>query len=114
VYEPLGEEEYARWWEAAGFPELRQLLFWRWDPIGVDDGFPTTADEYDHYARVLLSRLRAGATGEQVAAYLLEVERSAMGQRLSDDAKLRDVGALVVAWFGESIPHWRDRSRPVR
>src|SRR3954468_15284766 len=61
VDESLSEEEYARWGNEAGFAELRQLLFWRWDPIGVGDAFPVTADEYDLYARVLLSRLRAGA-----------------------------------------------------
>jgi hypothetical protein len=109
VDKTLSEEEYARWWNEAGFAEVRQLLFWRWDPIGVDDAFPVIADEYDRYARVLLSRLRAGATAGQVAEYLLEVERSSMGQRFSDDARLREVGERVIAWFEESIPHWMDR-----
>jgi hypothetical protein len=107
--ETLSEEEYARWWKETGFAELRQLLFWRWDPLGVDDAFPVTADEYDRYAGVLLSRLRAGATAGQVAECLLDVERSSMGQRFSDDAKLREVGERVIEWFEESIPYWMDR-----
>jgi hypothetical protein len=109
VDKSLSAEEYGRWWNEAGFAEVKQLLFWRWDPIGVGDAFPVTADEYDRYARVLLSRLRAGATAGQVAEYLLDVERSSMGQRFSDDAKLREVGERVIAWFEESIPHWMDR-----
>lgn len=106
----LSEEEYARWCNEAGFPELRQLSFWRWDPIGVDDAFPVTA-EYDDYVSVLLSRLPAAATAAQVAEYLLDVERSSMGQRFSDDAKLRYVGERVIEWFEESIPHWIDRGQ---
>jgi hypothetical protein len=111
VDESLSEEEYARWWNEVGFAELRQLLFWRWDPLGVDDAFPTTADEYDRYARVLLARLRTGMAAGQVAEYLLEVERSSMGRRFSDDAKLHEVAERVIAWFEESVPHWMDRAR---
>ena len=109
VEEEPSIEEYARWCKQAGFDELRQLLFWRWDPIGVEDWFPVTASEYDAYARVLLSRLRAGATAEQVAEYLLEVERTDMELGFSDDAHLREVGERVVDWFGKSIRHWMDR-----
>jgi len=109
VDQTLSAEDYARWGDEAGFIELRQVLFWRWDPLGVDDDFPATADEYDRYARVLLARLRAGASAEQVAEYLLDVERSWMGQRFSDDAKLSEVGERVVAWFEESMLRWLER-----
>lgn len=104
----LDEEQFARWCKPGGFEELRQVLFWRWDPIGVEGAFPNTADEYDGYVRVLLSRLRADATASDVADHLLEVERSWMGQRFSDDAKLRDLGERVIAWFDESISCWMD------
>ena len=110
VSEPLNEEQLARWWNEAGFSELRQVLFWRWDPIGLNDAFPVTADEYDRYARVLLSRLRSGATASVLADYLLDVERSEMGRRFSEDAKLRDLGERLVWWFEASISHWMDRS----
>lgn len=108
--EPLSEEQYALWWNQAGFAELRQVLFWRWDPIGIDDAFPATADEYDTYVRVLLSRLQAGMTASDIATYLLEVEQSSMGRRYSEDAKLRQVGERVITWFEESISHWMDHS----
>lgn len=28
--------------------ELRRVLYWQWDPIGVRDDFPHSAGEYDH------------------------------------------------------------------
>jgi len=108
--ESLSEEQYARWVREEGFGELRQVLFWRWDPVGVEDAFPITADEYDDYARVLMSRLRKGAGEPQVAAYLLSVEREWMGRRFSDDAKLEALGERILDWFEESLSLWMERS----
>ena len=58
-----GEEEFALWWSETGERELRQLLFWKWDPIGVNPFFPRTADEYDGYATQVVTALRTGASG---------------------------------------------------
>lgn len=41
----LTTDEFARWWHETGEHELRQLLLWRWDPIGVADYFPNTVGE---------------------------------------------------------------------
>lgn len=108
AHEALSAEDYARWCCDAGFPELGQILFWRWDPIGVDESFPITADEYDSYARELLTRLRRGAGVQQVAAYLAEVEEHSIGLRFSDDARLGALGQYVVDWHATSISHWVD------
>ena len=108
-FRELSEQEYAQWRQEAGFPQLRQILFWRWDPLGVDDAFPVTADEYDSYVKVLLSRLRRGMEASEIASYLLEVERDSMGRRYTDDAVLVALGARVVEWFEESLDHWQDR-----
>jgi hypothetical protein len=43
----LTEEQYARWSQESGFAELRQILYWLWDPIDVNNAFPHTHDEYD-------------------------------------------------------------------
>jgi hypothetical protein len=102
----LSEEQFARWVDEGGFDELRQILFWRWDPIGIEDAFPNTADEYDRYARALLSRLRAGMTSAEIAGYLLDVEQSRMGCRFSDDAQLHAVADRVVAWLPRSVSRW--------
>ena len=34
--EPLSVEDRYQWWKEAGGWQLRQLLFWRWDPIGSE------------------------------------------------------------------------------
>jgi hypothetical protein len=105
----LSWEEYARWERDAGMDELRQVLYWRWDPLEVSEYFPATGDAYDRYARVLLSRLRQGADEQDVAAHLLEVEWKWLGRRYNDDETLRGVGRLVAAWHRESIHRWAER-----
>lgn len=54
--------------------ELEQLLYWRWDPIGVSDSFPCATDEYGDYARDLTRLVRLGAGREAIAEYLRFVE----------------------------------------
>ena len=93
---------------AVGFRELRQILYWRWDPLGVDRAFPATEDEYDDYARVLMSRLRKGARSQDVAAYLSSAESGSMGQRFSDDVKLEELGKRILDWFEESLSIWME------
>ena len=53
-------------------------LLKEWDPIGVADE-PAAQDEYDTYAPLIVSMLRAGASGEAVARHLLSIEREQMG-----------------------------------
>jgi hypothetical protein len=103
----LTVEQYARWCKERGLPELRQVLFWRWDPIGVESHFPATADEYDGYARVLLSRLRKGADADEVAAFLQGEERNAMGVPSADAEHLRQLGERILRWHEKSITCWR-------
>jgi hypothetical protein len=102
----LTDDQHAEWAHAAGFPQLRQVLLWQWDPIEIADVLPYTEDEYDTYVRVLLTRLREGAGASDVAAYLLAVEVEAMGGRYSDDAKLSALGEHIVEWHRKSTDHW--------
>ncbi|MGH2990908.1 MAG: putative bifunctional diguanylate cyclase/phosphodiesterase [Solirubrobacterales bacterium] len=108
--------EHARWWKQAGGWQLRQLLFWRWDPIGVADAFPATYDEYDGFARPLVRRLHDGVGKREVVAYLRSVERDQMGFPPSDerDRALDAVAELIVDWYPESIERWREGGRDVR
>jgi hypothetical protein len=103
----LTEEQYARWWKENGFAELRQILYWIWDPIGVNTAFPYTHDEYDRYAKVLLSKLRKGASASDVVDYLVSVEKGPMGMTRAVD--LTPLGVRVMEWYEESIPYWLDR-----
>lgn len=68
--EALTSEQFAAWWKQTGEHELRQLLLWRWDPIGVAELFPNTADEYDGYAPQIVQILRRGGPAEELADHL--------------------------------------------
>jgi hypothetical protein len=105
---PLSDEQFPRWADEVGFDELRQILFWRWDPIGIQDSFPNTADEYDRYARVLLTRLRDNVTPPEIAAYLVDVEKSRMffGRQQSEDGDLHALGDRIAAWYDRSATRW--------
>jgi hypothetical protein len=106
--EALTEEQWARWWKQRGGRELRQILFWRWDPIGVSDSFPLAVDEYDGYAGGIADRLRKGSGAGAVAKYLGELEDQHFGERSSSEAHLREVGELAASWFPTSVALWRD------
>jgi hypothetical protein len=104
----LTRDQFARWWREAGERELRQLLFWRWDPIGVADSFPFTADEYDGYAPGVVALLRAGASEEDVADHLAFVERETIGV-LDDETRCAEVAALLTGWYANSVDAWQHR-----
>jgi hypothetical protein len=78
--------------------ELRQILYWRWDPLGVNDSYPLNAGEYDAYAVELLSRLEAGADEDDVTGFLEGVEREWMAAG-AGSARERDVASMVAWWF---------------
>jgi hypothetical protein len=105
----LSEEEHARWWKDAGGWQLRQLLYWKWDPIGVNDGFPWSYDEYDTYAGLVVARLREGADADEIAHYLGAFETERMG--LSPTSLPRQTAEHLVEWYPRSIAWWRERSR---
>lgn len=78
--------------------ELRQILYWRWDPLGVNDAFPLNAGEYDRYADGLLTRLEAGAREDDVTTYLEWIEREWITVGVGT-ARERGIGEAVAWWF---------------
>jgi hypothetical protein len=102
----LTAAEFARWWRETGERELRQVLFWRWDPLGVSGYFPNTADEYDGYAPGVVALLRLGASDDVLAEHLSFVERETMGLLPRDPAGRTEVAELLGAWFVNSIDAW--------
>jgi hypothetical protein len=104
----LAPGDEAAWWRERGERELRQILFWRWDPIGIQDELPYTTDEYDHYAPRVLEALRRGASPGDIGALLGSFERAEMGLT----SRARDaVGELIVKWYGNSRGYWREFDR---
>jgi hypothetical protein len=52
---------WVRWWRIEGLQQMREILWEKWDPLGLKGIAPV--DEYDSYAQVLASKLkRAGTT----------------------------------------------------
>ena len=96
--------EWHMWWKRSGARELRQLLMDEWDPIHVR-GVPEAADEYDAYLGRIASRLREGATVDDVAAFLNDVEEVQMGLGDSPIARQRNQALAVRlhSWYEESI-----------
>jgi hypothetical protein len=106
--EELAAEQFARWWNETGERELCQILFWRWDPIGVANEFPNTADEYDDYAPGVVALLRLGAGEDLVAQHLDFLEREQMGLPEQDARHRAEAAGLITAWFESSIDLWAD------
>jgi len=69
---------------ALSFDELRKIGY-GWDPIGVLGG----ADEYDEYLLEAVVLFRSGSSPQDVANFLVDVERKHMGLGQSVEAKER-------------------------
>lgn len=100
------DDAFEEWWRATGFRELRQVLLWRWDPLGVDDDFPYAEDEYDSYARPLAELLAGGADAEAVVDFLAEIEIEVMGGMSGTDRG--PIGEIVVHWYEQSRAAYRE------
>ncbi len=56
-----------------------EAILRRWDPIGVAPGRRAPASEYDGYAPDLVSRVRGGATRDEIASHLERLVEEVMG-----------------------------------
>jgi hypothetical protein len=65
------DEEFATWWRDAGQEQLGEILYWEWDPIGINPAFPATRGEYDGYPEQIAAELRKGRGRKDVEAVLL-------------------------------------------
>ncbi|MHB1568387.1 MAG: hypothetical protein ACYC0H_04200 [Solirubrobacteraceae bacterium] len=106
--ERLSTDDFARWWHETGERELRQLLYWKWDPIAVSGQFPRTADEYDGYVPEVVSALRKGASATDVAELLEAIESDRMGLGQGPSGRLRMLGSEIVSWLEQSQGSWKD------
>ena len=67
------------------FEAVRELLFYEWDPIGVNDN-PQCRDEYDGYAPAIVRLLLEDADEHKILEHLMQCERVNMGLVQTDDA----------------------------
>jgi len=102
-----------QWWDETGEYELRQILHWRWDPIGIANEFPYAADEYDSYAPMLGDALRARPSADDIARLLATIEDDHIFGRAPTSvgepvARLRELGAAIVTWYEASQRRWAE------
>lgn len=114
--EATSAEERLRWWDATGQNQLRQLLYWRWDPIGVSDHFPNTFGEYDDYAdsmkELMVSSLHDRELEDGVLAAALRAQQAMGFERKPGAAEdRREVVELILEWRNQSLWMWREFGR---
>ena len=99
--------EFSEWWRAGGELELRQLLYWAWDPIDLNPQFPDASDEYDGYALEIATALASDIPTSAVAVLLGSIEQHRMGMPARP---LDAIAARLRAWHGRSITRYRARA----
>jgi Family of unknown function (DUF6188) len=100
------DARWARWWQETGEYELRQILHWKWDPIGVAGAFPYAANEYDRYAPQIASALKQGVSAVQIAAVLAGIEHDRMDLPEVSSGDRRTLAEGIVAWYESSQTRW--------
>jgi hypothetical protein len=111
---PTLTSEQVAAWSRTGIAELRQLLYWTWDPIGVNHDFPRTADEYDAYTHAILGRLHHGDRRADIARYLRDSETELLGERGSDPSSLDQLAGRLINWYDDSISYWLEHRQDRR
>ncbi len=104
----LTSEQFDRWWSEIGEDELRQILYWKWDPIGVSGYFPDCTHEYDRYGREIISKLRSGGTVDDVANRLLRFQTVEMTRGLGGKQGRLEAAEAIWDWFERSPTNWLD------
>jgi hypothetical protein len=103
--------DWVRWWRVEGLPEMRNILWEKWDPLGLfedacdpDERWPE--DEYDAYANVLASKLKRGNCRSDIKTYLtnsLLEEGDALTPQW--EARCALAADALIAWYeGSSAP----------
>lgn len=82
---------------------LREIGWSLWDPIGLHGLEDQPVDEYDSYLMQAAGRLWNGASEEEVATYLVNIESDYMGlgPRSGVDERARRVAQSLNRYVGE-------------
>jgi hypothetical protein len=99
--------EFSDWWLDAGEAELRQLLYWVWDPIDLNQAFPDASDEYDGYALEIATALASGMSQSTLAALLGSIEQNRMGMTARP---LDLIAERLRTWYQRSTQRYRTRA----
>jgi hypothetical protein len=78
------------------YRRVDEVLHYLWDPCGVS-GAPQARDEYYGYLPEVFRLVKDGATAQEIAHHLAEIERT--GMELDEDiARLEAIGETLVRW----------------
>jgi hypothetical protein len=99
--------DFSAWWQDAGERELRQLLYWVWDPIGLNKEFPDALDEYDRYAIEVATALASDMPQSALAALLGSIEQNRMGMT---PRPLDVIAKRLQGWHRRSTERYRARA----
>jgi hypothetical protein len=83
--------------DAQLYRRIDEVLHYIWDPIGVC-GAPGARDEYYAYLPNVYNLVRASASEQEIASYLLETEIGHMGLSSSDPEKAQRVAEICTYW----------------
>jgi hypothetical protein len=75
---------------------IRLVLLHDWDPLGVADE-PSAQDEYDSYVGGVYRLLASGASAQEIADHLWEIETDVMGISRPDPTVLLPVAEKLIA-----------------
>ena len=90
-----------RW--RSGAEQLSRILRKEWDPLRVRNA-AEAANKYDAYLGQIASRLSAGTSAQDIAAFLGDVEEVRMGLGLRGDTeKERSTRRSAARWYDKAI-----------
>lgn len=77
--------------------EIRRILFFEWDPIGLSSDPESPRDEYDDYAGLVYRILVSGGSENDLIDHLYKIERDQIGMSCGDKEMLRPVAKKLLA-----------------
>ena len=91
-----------RW--RTGAEQLRRILLRKWNPLGLRHT-PEAANKYDAYLGQIASRLSAGVSAQDIAAFLGDVEEVRMGLAPSAATRKRNeaLATRLRVWYDKAI-----------
>ena len=75
-----------------------EILYYQWDPIGVNDFGAATRDEYDSYVPMIVKAILAGATQDIIEKILYKIETESMEMKGQRD-KRKTTAELLINWY---------------
>jgi hypothetical protein len=75
--------------------DIREILLWEWDPIGVND-IPEAEDEYDAYLEPVYSLLTSGKGVGEMFEYLSWLEHEYMGLSYDQGTATQEIAEKLV------------------